>query len=276
MTGAPAWIAPASPDLVWFSGADAVRFLNDIISQEIADMAPGQVRRSLLLGARGKLDHLLWVLKGDDLVGLVTDQGRGDELAATLGRYRIRVEVAIEVEMRPRWLVMGAAATGGWSGDRNGRLEADLSWAGTTRTFISGDRPDLDSGTVKEYEQARIGSGEPQWGVDVDEKTIPQEMGLVEATVDFDKGCYLGQELVARINSRGHVNRHLRLLDLEGPVEPGAMIVSGGNEVGTVTSVTGGLGMALIRHEVKPGERVAVGGVGAVVRDLHGVRPWAH
>ena len=272
MTDSPAWVAPVSPDLVWFSGGDAVRFLNDIISQEIADMAPGQVRRSLLLGARGKLDHLLWVLKGDDLVGLVTDQGRGDDLAATLGRYRIRVEVAIEVEMRPLWLVMGQAATGGWSGDRNGRLEADLSWAGTTRTLISGDRPDLGSGTVEEYEQARVGSGEPQWGVDVDEKTIPQEMGLVEVTVDFDKGCYLGQELVARINSRGHVNRHLRLLDLEGSVEPGSVIVFEGNEVGTVTSVTGSLGMALIRHEVTPGGRVAVGGVGAVVRDLHGVR----
>jgi folate-binding protein YgfZ len=261
------WIAPVSPDLVWFSGPDAIRFLNDIISQEIAEMAVGQVRRSMLLGARGKLDHLLWVLRGDDVVGLVTDEGRGDQLAATLGRYRIRVEVSIEPEERPRWLVMGGEAPSGWTGDHSGSLQADLSWQAVSRTLVAGPPPDLPSGTKEEYERARISSGEPEWGVDVDETTIPQETGLAEQTVDFDKGCYLGQELVGRIHSRGHVNRHLRLLEAAETLGPG-VILHGEVEVGVVTSVSGGLGMGLVRREVAPGEVVRVGGVAAVVREL--------
>ena len=84
-------IAPVTPDLVWFSGGDALRFLNDLISQEIGDLVDDDTRRSLLLGPQGKLEFVLWVIKDGDRIGLMTDQGRGGELAAYLGRYRIRV-----------------------------------------------------------------------------------------------------------------------------------------------------------------------------------------
>jgi folate-binding Fe-S cluster repair protein YgfZ len=92
-------------------------------------------------------------------------------------------------------------------------------------------------------------------------------MELVEMTVDFSKGCYLGQELVARIDSRGHVNRFLRVLDLEQPVEEGSTITLGDLEAGVLTSVAGAQGLGLVRREVSPGDRVIVGGaVPAVVR----------
>lgn len=263
------WIAPVGPDLVWFSGPDAVRFLNDLISQEIGELEPGQVRRSMLLGARGKLDHLLWVLRGHDLVGLVTDEGRGEDLAATLGRYRIRVEVSVEPEPRPLWLVMGGEVTGGWSGARDGPLEADLSWRTISRALVAGSRPDLPEGSSEDHELARIASGEPRWGVDVDEGTIPQETGLVEASVDFDKGCFLGQEVVGRIHHRGHVNRHLRLLEGREGMTPG-VVTRAGIEVGAVTSVAGLLGLGLIRREVSPGDLVLVGGVEAVIGEADG------
>ena len=90
-------LAPVVPELVWFSGADAIRFLNDLISQEIGDVEPGTVGRSLLLTPQGKLDHLLWVLRGEGEVGLIVDSGRGEDLAAKLARYRIRVDVEIEI-----------------------------------------------------------------------------------------------------------------------------------------------------------------------------------
>ncbi|MEE8489619.1 MAG: hypothetical protein V3S43_04730, partial [Acidimicrobiia bacterium] len=90
------WLAPETPDLVWFRGADTIRFLNDLLSQEIGTMQPGRVTRSLLLAPQGKLDHILWVLRGDEEIGLITDGGRGQDLAATLGRYRIRVDVEVE------------------------------------------------------------------------------------------------------------------------------------------------------------------------------------
>jgi tRNA-modifying protein YgfZ len=267
------WLAPESPDLVWFTGPDAVRFLNDLVSQEIGAMAPGEVRRSLLLGVRGKLDHILWVLRGEGLVGLVTDGGRGEELAGTLGRYRIRVEVDIEPETRPLWVVFGDATTGSWSGDRQGPLGADVSWRTISRRLVAGDRPEMSTGSLADYHLARIASGEPAWGVDVDDKTIPQETGLVDATVDFTKGCYLGQELVARIHSRGHVNRHLRLIELSEPVPVGTVMTAGDREIGILTSVADNLGLALIRKEVAPGDEVDAAGTKALVRDLPNPRP---
>ncbi len=262
------WIAPLGVDLVWFSGPDSVRFLNDLISQEIATPDPGQVRRSLLLGPQGKLDHILWVLKGEELVGLVTDEGRGHELAGTLGLYRIRVKVDIEVEERPRWLVLGPLGTGTWSGDRSGSVDADVSWRDSSRTLMVGERPDLPVMSPDEYTLVRIRSGEPAWGIDVDEGTIPQEAGLVEASVDFTKGCYLGQELVARIDSRGRVVKRLRRLDLSSPVEPVSEVLHEGATVGTVTSSQGNLALAMIRFEVEVGETVMVGDTEATVRQL--------
>jgi folate-binding protein YgfZ len=263
------WLAPETSDLVWFRGADTIRFLNDLISQEIADLGPGRVVRSLLLGPQGKLDHILWVLRGDEEVGLVTHGGRGEELAATLGRYRIRVDVEIEQSDQANWIVVGESALDAdtWSLGDSG-LQADVSWPGVRRTLVVGSRPDLEERGIEEYTALRIAAGEPDWGVDVDEKTIPQESGLVGLTVDFTKGCYLGQELVARIDSRGRVNRHLRILEFGGAsAESGTPIETEEKVVGELTSVGEDVGLALIRREVSPGDHVSVGGLDAVVRE---------
>ena len=260
-------LAPIPPELVWFSGGDAIGFLNDLISQEIAGLPPGTVVRSLLLEPRGKLDHVLWVLRGDHRVGLVTDSGRGDELAATLGRYRIRVDVEIEEGTKPIWLIVGESEvqTGQWRESSEG-LIAGLLWKGPKLTLVAGEKPPLPVLAAEEMERIRIEAGEPRFGMDIDRSTIPQESGLVSETVDFTKGCFLGQELVARIDSRGRVNRHLRKLRFDGAApEPGAEISAGARVVGTLGSVAGNLGLALIRREVEPGETVAVGGVQAVV-----------
>ena len=263
----PTSLAPTRPDLVWFTGGDAIGFLNDLISQEIVGLAPGTAVRSLLLEPRGKIDHLLWVLRGDERVGLLTDPGRGDELAATVGRYRIRVEVEIEEETEPIWLMVGESdvETGRWL-EESRRLIAGLPWNGPKLTLVNGERPALAELSVEEMEKIRIEAGEPRFGMDVDSSTIPQESGLVPETVDFTKGCFLGQELVARIDSRGRVNRHLRKLKFEGAApEPGAEISAAGRVVGTLGSAAGNLGLALIRREVEPGETVEASGVLAVV-----------
>ncbi len=233
-------------------------------------MQPGRVTRSLLLGPQGKLDHILWVLRGDDQIGLVTDGGRGDELVATLGRYRIRVDVDIEQSDKPVWVVVGETALdpGTWCETEAG-VEADIAWPGIQRTLVVGERPDLEDGDPGKYDALRLAAGEPRWGVDVDGKTIPQESGLVGSTVDFTKGCYLGQELVARIDSRGHVNRHLRIIEIEGAgAEPGASLEAGDKKVGTLTSVADSIGLALVRRELTPGDPVSVAGLDAVIREI--------
>ncbi|MFQ5948828.1 MAG: YgfZ/GcvT domain-containing protein, partial [Acidimicrobiia bacterium] len=112
----------------------------------------------------------------------------------------------------------------------------------------------------------RVEAGEPKMGVDVDERTIPQEAGLTDAAVAFDKGCFLGQELVARIDSRGRVNRHLRGIVIGESVLPpaSAELVVEDKVVGTISSVAESLelrapvALGLVRREVEPGDEVEV------------------
>jgi tRNA-modifying protein YgfZ len=260
--------APSAPELVWFGGTDAIRFLNDLISQEIGDLESGAVRRSLLLTPQGKLDHIIWVLRGKDEVGLMVEDGRAQDLAAKLGRYRIRVDVDIESSPVVPWLVVGPfrGATHQWTGDRSNLL-ADVSWSTVPRSLVAGERPALPTMDVDDYEALRIEAGEPLMGVDVTDATIPQETGLVRQTISFDKGCFLGQELVARLDSRGgRVNHHLRILRFEGAAaEVGADVMQGDEQVGVLSSSAGDLGLSLLRRGVEPGERVTVGEGEAVV-----------
>lgn len=267
------WLSPTGVDLVWFTGPDAIRFLNDLISQEIAKQGVGEVRRSLLLGPQGKLDHILWVLRGEDQVGLVTSPGRGAELATTLTRYRIRIKCEIEVESRPRWVVFDGPEVSGWTGVRDSAVVADISWRNQRRTLFVGDRPDLEDGSPGRYHTARILAGEPEWGVDVDEGTIPEEAGLVQASVDFTKGCYLGQELVARIDSRGRVVKRLRIVEFgdasaSSPATAGVEASVDGSAVGVLTSRVGSWGLATLRFEVEPGAEVEFGSEAATVHPL--------
>jgi hypothetical protein len=258
---------------VWFTGPDAVRFLNDLISQEIGTAEPGLVRRSFLLTPQGKLDHLIWVLRGDDEMGLLVDAGRGEDLAAKLGRYRIRVQVEISLSEAGIWLVVGPyeQEPGRWSGDRSA-LVADVSWPNLARTLVAGEKPDLALMELEVYELSRIEAGEPVMGVDVTDSTIPQETGLVPESISFDKGCFLGQELVARLDSRGgRVNHHLRILRFDGDRPAvGAEVLKEGEPVGALTSAAGGAGLSLLRRGVEPGDTVVVGGVEAVVEAVPG------
>lgn len=252
-----AWLAPNPPDAVWFRGEDTVRFLNDILSQEIGDMDDGEVRRSMLLTPEGKVQHLMWVLRSGDDIALITDHGRGEQLARDLGRYRIRVDVAIEPENRPVWLVIGE-----WEG-------IDVSWPSAQRFVVMGGKPDLDEGSIDEYERLRIEAGEPLVGVDVSEGTIPQETGLVPVAVDFGKGCFVGQELVGRIDARGgNVPRPLRLLRLDGEASPGDPVNYEGADVGALTSVAGDLALAVVKRAVPLGAQVEAGPTRATVAEL--------
>ena len=113
-------------------------------------------------------------------------------------------------------------------------------------------------------EIARVGSGRPRYGVDLDETVIPEEAGLNGRLVNFEKGCYVGQETIARLHYRGRPNRRLCRLSLDGPAEPGAPLSLGERQVGTLTSVAeipgeGIAGLALVRREAEDGARLRVG-----------------
>ncbi len=121
----------------------------------------------------------------------------------------------------------------------------------------------------------RVEHGRPRYGIDLDETVIPQEAGLNERAVSFTKGCYVGQETVARLHYRGKPNRHLRGLRLSDPIAAGAELRLGGRIVGRLSSAVlspayGPIGLGLVRREAEPGARVSVGedGVSAVVTEL--------
>jgi folate-binding protein YgfZ len=285
-------------EIGWARGPDAVTFLDGLLTQDVAAIPVGGVARSLLLDPRGKLRAMLWLLRGERDVGLITEGGGYAGVAADLNRFRIRVDVEIDPEPSPLVELWGpnaaevAAKSGyvtpdqwGWRA-ADGAFVAGIALGPLPRFFFGGIDPIglVEAGAVPVGAQAatavRIEAGEPRMGVDVDERTIPQESGLVPATVSFTKGCYLGQELVARIDSRGHVNRHLRGVTLAENVlpPPGSELVAAGKTVGAVTSVGESLelrapvALALVRREIEPGAAVEVrwdgGSARATVREL--------
>ncbi len=291
-----AGVVTGEHEITWVRGPDAVSFLDGLLSQDVAALGPDSTARSFLLSPRGKLRAVLWVLSGVDEVGLVADAGLGRTVAADLERFKLRVAAEIDPEPNPVVEVWGPGsgrvlaragveAPEGWTRD-GGVLVARADLGRLPRYFVAGteSRSLEAAGAVPVGALAatavRIEAGEPKMGVDLDEDTIPQESGLVEEAVSFTKGCYLGQELVARIHSRGHVNRFLRGLTLRQNVIPprGAELVSGGAAVGRLTSVGESLelrapvALAMVRRQVEPGDLLEVrwpgGSAPADVREL--------
>ena len=139
-------------------------------------------------------------------------------------------------------------------------VEGDQAPGARERLLAAGAFPiSLDAAEI-----VRVESGRPRHGMDMSEENLPAEAGIVERSVSFTKGCYVGQEPVARMHYKGHPNRHLRGLRLSEAAAPGAALVAEGKDVGRVTSAAlspalGPIALALVRREVAPGDEVSVG-----------------
>lgn len=288
-------IVAGTMQVVWAAGEDAVDFLDGQLSQDLVAMAPGEVARSLLLEPRGKLVAVMWVLRDEGRIGMAVDAGVAAEVVTRLEEFRFRVDVELSVDGRASHELWGreSAATAhaagldlgsGWT-DEDGRLVALLRGRAIDRVLVLGDpAPLYDSGVTPIGQLAlstvRIEAGEPVMGIDLDSSIIPQESGLVPEAVSFTKGCFVGQELVARIDSRGRVNRRLAGLLLDTNVVPpvGAEIVAEGEVRGEVTRVGESLALrapvawGLVRREVADGDPVKLrwegGSAPATVREL--------
>lgn len=184
------------------TGADRVRYLNGQVSNDLRRLTPGVALAALVLTAKGKLcgDVLVWA-EGEALI-VEADAALGKTLPARLERYAIADDVAFEVlPSTPRRHVFGPAAEG-LEGVRISRL-------GIEGLDVDTPPPGMFEATAEEVEALRIERGVPQWGRELNEDILPQEAGLERAAVDFHKGCYVGQEVVSRIQSVGRVNRLL-------------------------------------------------------------------
>ncbi|MBK5266263.1 MAG: folate-binding protein YgfZ [Acidimicrobiia bacterium] len=258
--------------LITVRGPDAVSFLQGLVSQDLFSMSAGQVERSFFLQPSGKLAALLWVGVGTEEVVLFCDADVAADTAGALARYRIRVKAEIDLDERAVIELWGrsaleAAATEAGHWHRNERAVAlAAAMPGMPRAFLVGIDVDALPVGTRAITAIRVEAGEPVMGVDVDHSTIPQECGFIPESVSFTKGCYLGQELVARIDTRGHVNRRLMgVMIQENTVPPaGAELLVETKLVGTFTSpaesgaLRAPIGLSLVRRELGDGDPVIV------------------
>ena len=230
-----AWI---TRDVLHVSGPDAVAFLQGQLSQEVAGLATGASAWSLLLAPTGKVVSWLRVTRtGETEVVLDGDAGSGDATLARLERFKLRTKAHLDPERSMPCLAVRGVPT---AGQRSG---LPIVWPGTDGYDLLGPSGAAPEGValadLAAYELARIEAGVPAFGRELTDVTIPVEAGqwLIDASVSFTKGCYTGQELVARVDARGgHAPRPIRRLVIAGPASPGDPVEADGQVVGALTS----------------------------------------
>ncbi|MBA2437878.1 MAG: folate-binding protein YgfZ [Acidimicrobiia bacterium] len=253
-------------DVLRASGPDALSFLQGQLSQDVEALDVGQSAFSLLLQPQGKVDALLRVTRtADDEVVLDTDAGWGEAVQTRLARFKLRVRCELE-PLDWRCLAVRGAASTDLPATPEGTWRVLPETPGIPGFDLLGRDPALPPGVTlvddEAYEALRIETGVPRMGFELDATTIPATAGVVERTVSFTKGCYTGQELVARIDSRGgNVPRRLRgvVASADGAVPPlGAEVVVGAKVVGTLTSLgysglrRAPVALAYVRRDVEP------------------------
>jgi folate-binding protein YgfZ len=239
--GGGAFLMP-SRLLLRLSGADAFRYLNGQITRDLSRAIPGHALPACILTPKGKLCAPLLIWREDDDLMVESDSSLEEGLIARLERYIVADDVSVTLEP-PRELihVFGKLADcepwASFSGirvNRMGELGIDLpkDASGVASLTL------LDPRVV---EALRIERGIPMWGSELTEETLPPEAGLDRTHIDYDRGCYPGQETISRLKSIGKVNRLLCLLSVpeKTGIAPGHDIITGEEiVVGTITSMT--------------------------------------
>jgi folate-binding protein YgfZ len=218
---------------------------NDVESLQIGDACP-----ALLLTPKARVIAPLVVWRrGDEDYLVLTEPELGEQVRAHLLRMRLRARCEIELEEHESVLLFGAEEDG-FATDFPGAREA----------VDTGLEPTV---SPEELETRRVAAGVPRWGREIDDRVLPAEAGLEATHISFAKGCYPGQEPVARLHFRGHPNRSLRVLHLDRLPEYDAHLVHDGKVVGRVTSAVrrddgSVIALAYVRVEVPDGAQLAV------------------
>ncbi len=268
-------------DVLRITGRDAVSYLQGQLSQDVEGLAVGATTRTLLLQPQGKIDAWMRMhRRSPDEVLLDVEPGFGAGAKERLERFKLRVDADIELRTVPTLAVRGPESrrvAGEVVDAVEGLLSLDAAWPGidgvdlldpTGETDPGSHLPDgLFVGPADVLELVRIRHGLPAMGRELDGSTIPAAAGIVDQSVDFTKGCYVGQELVARIDSRGsRTPTRLYGLRFAGSALPavGDALLLDGAPAGTVTSVavspdSGAVGLGYLKRSVAVPATLAVG-----------------
>jgi tRNA-modifying protein YgfZ len=260
-------VARRPRDFIGVRGPDAATYLQAMVSNDVEALGIGDSCEALLLTPKARVIAPLLVLRrGVDDFLLLTEASLGERARATLVRSRFAAKCEIELEAHTSFVVFDDVA---------GVPIADYG-VPTTEVLDVELEPTVDEASL---EVLRIRAGTPRYGREIDDRVLPAEAGLEKHAIDFEKGCYPGQEPVARQHYRGRVNRTLRLLEFDGarPPEYDAELLLDGKVVGRVTSaVQDGdvvAMLAYVRVEVPRDVALEVGGRAATQLDLPSLRP---
>ena len=226
------------------SGPEAVDFLQRMLSN---DVLSGETFEALLLTPKARViaPLLVW-RRGESDFLLLTEPELGETVRAHLTRMRIAARCDVELEEHTSTIVFGEAdgiPTHDYGVPAVEVLDAD----------VEGSAPD------EELERLRILARTPRWGAEIDDSVLPAEAGLDARAISVSKGCYPGQEPLARLPYRGHANRGLRVLEVEDS-HPADEISHGDKVVGRITSAVGDVALGYVRNEVPDGAEVTVSG----------------
>lgn len=228
------------------AGPDAQDYLQRMVSNDVEALEIGGACPALLLTAKARViaPVVVW-RRGEEDFLVLTEPELGEPVRALLARMRLRAQCEVEPEEHTSAYVFGGEG-----------IPTDLP--GAVEVLDAGLEPTLDE---EELERRRIEAGVPRWGREIDDRILPAEAGLDATHVSFSKGCYPGQEPVARLHYRGHPNRTLRVLELQTVPGYDAELVHEGKVVGRVTSAArradgSVVALAYVRREVPEGARL--------------------
>jgi folate-binding protein YgfZ len=240
------------------TGADRVRFLNGQVTNDVRHVSPAHALHACILTAKGKMCGDVFITAKNDALVIDADPALRADLPARLERYIISDDVTLRdvTDEKAFFHFLGMAedelaAMSGVAPIRSIRFGPH----GFDVVFPVTEIPPLLSGSAVDeegWEILRIASGVPRWGYELTSETLPAEAGLDQSAVDFSKGCYVGQEVVSRIRSVGHVNKSLYVFAALESIDlcRGARLVSEGHEVGSLTSAAGSLALGYLKRGV--------------------------
>ncbi len=262
------------------TGQDRLSWLNSLSTQRIEQLAPGSAAATLILSPNGHVEHHLTLVDDGAAVWMHVEPGTAGELLKFLDsmRFMLRVEAADVSAEYGLLTLMGPDAPQpeqpGVAAVLRGPLGTDLV---VPRDRIDGLAAELRHAGVRmagmwAYEALRIAAHQPRLGLDTDHRTIPHEAGWIETAVHLDKGCYRGQETVARVHNLGHPPRRLVFLQLDGSADTlpghGDPVELDGTQVGFVGSAArhyelGPIALAMVKRTVPTDRQLLAGGVDA-------------
>jgi folate-binding protein YgfZ len=268
--------------VVTVRGPDRLSWLHSLTSQHLDALEPGVGVTSLVLSPQGHIEHVLYGVDDGETFWAHTEPGAAGPLAAWLDRMRFLMRVEVADRSDAYAVVWTTAADADADDDRRPRAAEPITRVGADslggrELFVPRDRlkaalSEAPRAGMWAYEARRIAAGVPRIGLDTDHRTIPNEVGLLGVAVHLDKGCYRGQETVARVHTLGRPPRRLVRLHLDGSVDalpqPGSALELDGRPVGFVGSTArhyelGPIGLGLVKRSVDPDAPLIVAGIAA-------------